>query len=332
MAVRRILEIAGLSLLLALSAGRLAMAADGSSASSSGSSEDFSSAPDETLIPPFAPQNTAPDQVVPGVMANTAAQQLPEGFVPQAPGSISAGAAQTTGGIVGYKPIPESMLSGQTALATPVAGQPAVNGAGQSLLGGPSFTMGPYTLGKDDVVQIIVRGQPEFSGTFAVGHNGAIQYGYVGDIVADGLTKEELRQVVTEKLKQYVRVPAVQVSIVGFNSKAIYVLGLVARPGKYAMRGDTIKIRDAVVAAGLLVKHAAMRRVHIIKSDPKDPSYRVIDIYEVLFKGKMKQNVDLVNGDIVVIPTTLFGKVTGFIADLVDPASHASAVAALAAI
>lgn len=311
--------------------GRLALAADGPTAASSSSEPDAPNNNNEPFTPTVTPVNVAPSQVIPDVMSATTAQQLPQGFTPQVPGSISAGAVQTTSGIIGYRPISESMLPATAASATQVTGQPAPS-VGQSLLGGPAFTMGPYTLGKDDVIQIIVRGQPEFSGTFAVGHSGAIQYGYVGDIVADGLTKEELRQVLTEKLKQYVRVPAVQVAIVGFNSKAIYVLGQVARPGKYAMRGDTIKIRDAVIAAGLVIKHAAMRRVHIIKSDPNDPSYRVIDLYDVLLKGKMKQNVDLVNGDIIVVPTTFFGKVTGFIADLVDPASHAGAVAALAAI
>lgn len=276
-------------------------------------------------------QDAASLQQTPGAIERGASRPSQEGYLPLGLGAVSTGATQTTSGIVGYKPIPDSLLPTAATPATPVTGQ-AAPGPGQTNVGGPVFTMGPYTLGRDDVVQIVVRGQPDFSGTYAVGHNGSIQYGFIGDVPADGLTKEELRAKLTEKLKQYVRVPAIQVTIVGFNSKAIYILGQVAHPGKYAMRGDSIKIRDAVIAAGLVTQRAALSRVHIIKSDPNDPSYKIVNIKNVLFKGKMRDNIALVNGDIIVIPTTFWGKVTGFISSLTDPAQHAGTVAALAAL
>ena len=190
--------------------------------------------------------------------------------------------------------------------------------------------MGPYTLGEDDVVQIIVRGQPDFSGTFVVNHEGNIQYGLLGDIKADGLIKDQLRDVIIEKLKRYIRVPAVQVTIAGFNSKAIYILGEVARPGKYAMRGDTIKIRDALIAAGLVTTRAALKRVHVIKADPNDPTYRVLNLKKVLYKGQMKNNIDLVHGDIVVVPSTVWAKINTFLNELLSPATKAGSVASLA--
>jgi len=51
-----------------------------------------------------------------------------------------------------------------------------------------------YTLGRGDVIEIIVRNQPEFSGKFVIGPDGNIQYRFVGDIKAEGLTKEELKK------------------------------------------------------------------------------------------------------------------------------------------
>lgn len=244
--------------------------------------------------------------------------ELAPGLVPNVPA-----------GFFGYTPIPESMLPIGAEPATPVTGQPA-QGPIASNLGGPVLTTGPYTLGRDDVVYIEVRGQRDFTGSFVIGPEGTIQYGLVGDITADGLTKEELRVLLEDHLKQYVRVPSVNVTIVGFNSKAIYILGRVARPGKYIMRGDRIKIRDAVIAAGLMTKHAKLRRVYIIKSDPSDPTHRIVDLKKVLYDGKMKQNIDLVHGDIVVVPTTTWGKVNDFLGELISPASKASSVASLA--
>ncbi len=273
------------------------------------------------LVDPLTPQGPGP--------INEGARQVDPGAIEGDPGAFDAfsGAGQLHPDIVGYMPIPETALPGGANAGTRPG--PAT-GATMTNLGTPVYTLGPYTLGRDDVIHIVARGQPEFSGTYAIGHDGKIQYGFVGDLEAAGLTKEQLRQVVVERLKQYVRVPVVQVTIAAFNSKAIYVLGRVARPGKYAMRGDTIKVRDAVIAAGLVVRHAKLRRVHIVKSDPNDPSYRVVDLQKVLYQGKMKQNVDLVNGDIVVIPTTVWGGINDFLSELVSPAGHAGSAAALA--
>lgn len=234
-------------------------------------------------------------------------------------------------GFVAYKPISESDIARGASPASQAPTAQPVNVSNATNLGAPSI-WGPYTLGPDDVVRIEVREQPEFTGVYAVGRDGKIQYGFVGDIDADGLTKEELAKAVEEKLTAYIRVPVVNVTIVGFNSKAIYILGRVARPGKYAMRGDSIKIRDAVIAAGLMVHHAKLRKVHIIKADPTTPSFRIVDLQKVLYLGQMKENVDLVTGDIIVIPTTIWGVFNDFLNELLSPAGHASSVATLAAL
>ena len=217
--------------------------------------------------------------------ADDAAEQTPQGPGP-APGPGFAPAD-----VVGYRPIPESMLPSAVNPGLNQTGVPQAAMPYPTNLGGPAMQMGPYTLGPDDVVYVEVSGQPEFTGRYVVGADGTIQYGFVGDIPADGLTKEELASRVAEKLQKYIRVPSVYVTIVGFNSKAIYILGEVARPGKYAMRGDSIKIRDAVIAAGLITTRAALSRVHVIKSDPKDPSYKVLNLKKVLLKGIMQDNI-----------------------------------------
>lgn len=242
--------------------------------------------------------------------------------------------AASSNGIVAYQPISDSMLPQTVGASNPSQASPlkGANVPTATNLGGTTFTMGPYTLGRDDVINILVQGQPDFTGTYVIGPDGTIQYSFIGDVKADGLTKDELAQVLTEKLKKYVRTPTVRITIAAFNSKAIYILGRVARPGKYAMRGDSVKIRDAVIAAGLVIRHAKLRRVHIVKSDPTDPTFRVIDLFNVLYKGKTKENIELVNGDIVVVPTTIWGGINDFLSELISPAGHAGSVAALAAL
>ncbi len=213
----------------------------------------------------------------------------------------------------------------------PAIGIPGVQAPGPvpTNLGGQVSTLGPYTLGPDDVVAIDVQLQPEFTGTFVVGHDGMIQYGIIGDVTVNGLTKEELAQALTERLKQYVRFPQVNVTIIGFNSKAIYILGRVAVPGKYAMRGDVIKLRDALIAAGLEGQYAALGRVRIIKTDPEHPQKRVVNLGKVVYQGKTAEDVDLVNGDVVVVPTTMWGYVAIFFRSVFSPAVRVAKWAAI---
>ncbi len=254
-----------------------------------------------------------------------------------------------TGNIIGYKPIPNDALgaaipasqSGQAQLgATPaypsVTPQGRTANSRQSQLPAAYLTGilgdGIYTLGRDDVIRINVRNQPEFSGDFAIDFNGRIQYNYLGDLPVAGLTKYEIQQVLERLLEKYVRVPSVNVQIVAYNSKVVYIIGEVGHPGKFIMRGDAIKLREAILAAGLPTHDAALGRVHVIKPDLNDPRIRVINMKPILYKGKLKDDVDLFPCEIVVVPSTVLSKVNDFLGTLLSPIPRAASVAALAAL
>lgn len=183
-----------------------------------------------------------------------------------------------------------------------------------------------YTLGKGDVIEIIVRNQPEFSGKFVIGPDGNIQYRFVGDIKAEGLTKEELKRVLVEKLKKYVKIPEVSVAILEYRSKFVYILGEVNRPGKYPMMGDKVSLRDAIIAAGLPRDTAALRRVYVIKPDKKKPVYKKVDLYKLLYKGILKEDVTLTPGDLVVVPATVPSEINKALGNLLSPLTRAAVV------
>lgn len=254
-------------------------------------------------------------------------------------------APAASGNIIGYRPITNeslgSIVSGQpqATQAYPMSlGAPGQAGAGQmqSPTGGlPSSYQtgilgdGPYTLGRDDVIQIDVRNQPEFSGHYQIGFDGRIQYSYIGDIPIAGLTKYEVQQVLEKLLEKYIRVPSVGVQILAYNSKVVYVIGEVRSPGKFIMRGDAIKLREAILAAGLPTRYAALKRVHVIQPALAEPRVRVINVKKILYKGKLKDDVDLFPGEIVVIPSTVLSSVNLFLGDLLSPITRGARVAAL---
>ncbi len=181
----------------------------------------------------------------------------------------------------------------------------------------------PYTLGKEDVLDIVVRNQPEFSGLFVIGPDGKIQYSFVGDIQAEGLTKEELKQVLIEKLDKFVKFPVVSVAIAEYNSKTVYILGEVFRPGRYPLKGDSISLRDAVIEAGLPTRDAALRRVYVFKSDTEKLEYKKVDLFKVLYRGRPRDNIELVSGDIVVVPSTVPSEINRALANILSPFSRA---------
>ena len=235
-----------------------------------------------------------------------------------------------SGNIIGYQPIPNSALS---SVGQGVPGrQPGVPGQPQlpmAYVTGVVGGEGLYTLGRDDVIHIEIRDQPEFSGDFIVGFDGRIQYNYLGDVPIAGMTKYEVQQVLEKLLQQYVRVPVVTVTIVQYNSKVVYVIGEVNRPGKYIMRGDTIKLREAILAAGLPTHHAALSRTHVIKPDLENPLVRKINLKRILYKGKLAQDVDLYPGEIIVVPSTVLSSINNFLSELLNPVTRAAAAAAI---
>ncbi len=257
--------------------------------------------------------------------------------------------APLTDNIVAYQPIPNSALPDHaTVLAqaqpqamnammgpSPVQQAPSLQSraprAGNYDYGTWVIGNGPYTLGRDDVLHIQVRNQPDFTGDYVIGPEGEIQYSYLGDVKVLGKNKQEIEELLTKMLEKYVRTPQVTVTVVAYNSKAVYIIGEVNRPGKYAMRGDVIKLREAIVAAGLPTRYAALQRTHIVKPDLQEAKDRKIDLKKILYQGKLKEDIDLYPGEIIVVPSTVLHKVDLFLSDLLDPVTRASAAAAIGA-
>lgn len=266
-----------------------------------------------------------------------AANEEQPAYQPLQEQSVTQEGPAPSGTIIGYRPIPSTALpavSGQPPShpSLPVgSGQPAFPAQQPTTYDYTTWLVGqgPYTLGRDDLIRIQVRNQPEFSGDFLVGPDGYIQYNYLGDIPVVGMTKHEVEQVLAKLLETYIRVPQVSVAIAAYNSKAVYVIGEVNRPGKYLMRGDMIKLREAIIAAGLPTRAAALWRTHVIQPDLKHPRVRKVNLKRILYKGKLRDDIDLNPGEIVVVPSTVLSAVNSFLSQLLNPITRAAAAAAL---
>lgn len=159
-------------------------------------------------------------------------------------------------------------------------------------------------LGVDDVFDVRVVGEPEWSGEYRVGVDGTIDYPYLGRLKIVGLRPGEVQEELTKRLKEgYIRNPQVVIHVKELNSRKIVVLGQVQKPGP-VVYFPRMTIVDTIAAAGGFTEIAAKNTVHVRRErDGKvlTNSYRVADISE----GR-SPNVVMLPGDVVVVEERLF--------------------------
>ncbi|MCX7661913.1 MAG: polysaccharide biosynthesis/export family protein [Candidatus Omnitrophica bacterium] len=179
----------------------------------------------------------------------------------------------------------------------------------------------PYTLGPDDVLEINVLAHPELSGSVKVQPSGEIILPLVKEVIkAEGLTKDTLEVKLKEVLSKYIKDVQLNVVITGYSSKQWYIIGAVGFHGEYPMGKTRLTLMEALYTAGLpLEATSAMRRVLLIRPHKKDPFYRKIDVAEILYKGRMADNVLIQPGDIIYVPKTVINKFATVIGQIVSP-------------
>lgn len=96
----------------------------------------------------------------------------------------------------------------------------------------------PYLLGPNDVVRVLVYGQPEFQeGEYGqrVDPSGRLSIPLAGAVFVAGMTIDEARLAVQGALEPYLRAPSVTLSLMEPSSRRIYLLGQVEDPGTYPL-------------------------------------------------------------------------------------------------
>ena len=182
-----------------------------------------------------------------------------------------------------------------------------------------------YTLGVNDIVEITVARHTELTGQYTINNEGKVQYEFVGDVQVSGKTKKDVTGLLKKLLSKYIISPDVNVKIVGYNSKVVYVIGEVGSPGKIFMRGDTITVREALMQAGLPLLSANTPKGSLITpSTDGKPLQKNIDINKLLIKGDLRENLVMNPGDVLYVPPTLLAKAMRVIQPVAAPIGTAA--------
>ncbi|WP_259365830.1 XrtA/PEP-CTERM system exopolysaccharide export protein [Colwellia sp. MB02u-6] len=165
-----------------------------------------------------------------------------------------------------------------------------------------------YLIGAGDVVNIFVWRNPEVSGTFIVRPDGMITTSLVEDIPVSGKTPTELARSIEEILATYLREPVVTVTVnnfVGPFSEQIRIIGEAAQPQSVSYI-QQMTLLDVMIRVGGLTEFANGNGAILVRIENGLQKQYDIFIEDLIKNGEISANVDVLPGDIIVIPETWF--------------------------
>lgn len=161
----------------------------------------------------------------------------------------------------------------------------------------------PYTIGVTDVLKITVWKNPELSiDAVPVRADGMISVSLINDVQAEGLTPEELKDVITRELSEYIAEPNVTVIVVQMNSRFVSVIGEVAQDTRVPLTRD-LRVLEAIAQAGGFGPFADKSDVRIVRRNADGTETEFRFDYVAYIRGRAPgTNIVLQHGDTIVVP------------------------------
>ncbi|GGI82250.1 polysaccharide biosynthesis/export family protein [Legionella impletisoli] len=151
-------------------------------------------------------------------------------------------------------------------------------------------------------------GQPGY----LVNADGLIYFPLVGYVKVAGKTVDEIRGVITARLKKYVPNPQVNVRVADYRGQKVYVLGEVNKPGFLPLNDQPLTIADALTLSGWINPDAAAPGyTYVIRGNYKEPLIFWLDA-KTPDKMLLAERFSLRPGDILYVssaPATRWNRV-----------------------
>ncbi len=141
-----------------------------------------------------------------------------------------------------------------------------------------------------------------------VSNTGMIDVPYLGPIQAAGLSLEDLRsKVATELTKELYVHATVRLQVLAFSQGAVnrgrvHLSGQIRRVGPFEIDiSERPTLGQTILAAGGLADFGDPRNVRIIRREGGETRTIVVDLREVLNKGHIEKDVELRDGDFIIV-------------------------------
>ena len=165
-----------------------------------------------------------------------------------------------------------------------------------------------YSIGPGDSLQIFVWDHADLSTTVQVRPDGKISTPLVEDLQAAGRTSTELARDIETVLREYVRTPVVTVIMQGFvgeGSQQIRVVGQAVAPQAIQYK-QGMTLLDVMIQVGGLAQFASGNKAKIIREVGGETVEIRVRLDDLINDGDINENVDMVPGDVLIIPQSFF--------------------------
>ena len=139
-----------------------------------------------------------------------------------------------------------------------------------------------YRIGVTDLLVIQVWNNKDIDLRVPVRSDGMISVPLIDDVPAEGLTPEELKEVITEELSEFISAPDVTVVVIQTNSQQASILGGVGRSRTFSLDKD-MRVLDAIATAGGFTTWAKKNQVRILRKTPNGIAEYRFNITEYRF-------------------------------------------------
>jgi len=157
-----------------------------------------------------------------------------------------------------------------------------------------------YVIGSEDALEVTYWRDTNLSALVTVRPDGFITLPLLGDVEAAGLTPSGLSARIETLATAFVKSPAVIVSVRQANSLRAFIMGEVARPGLYVLRGPTT-VLQLIAMAGGLTEYADRKHIRIVGAGPGTPTVITVNYEALVRRGRLEQNAVLKAGDTVLV-------------------------------
>ncbi|NEP38413.1 MAG: polysaccharide export protein [Okeania sp. SIO2H7] len=176
-----------------------------------------------------------------------------------------------------------------------------------------------YTLGGGDRIQIDIFNIPEYSGKngqHQVQIDGTLNLPLVGNVLVEGKTLDEAKELIQEKYSEYLQISIVNLNLLAARPLKIAIAGEVQHPGSYTISpivdgGEDTQsgtqlptVTKALQVAGGVTTSADVRQIKIRRTQLNAPEQVInINLWELLQDGNLRQDIPLRDGDTLFVPS-----------------------------
>jgi len=158
-----------------------------------------------------------------------------------------------------------------------------------------------YVIGTDDVLSIVYWKDKDMSADAQVRPDGRIALPLINEVVAAGLTPEQLREKITEESRNYMEDANITVVVRQINSRKVFITGEINKPGPYPLTAET-SVLQLIAMAGGLREYANSKKIIIMRTVAGRSTSLPFNYRDVTSGKNLQQNVLLQPGDTVVVP------------------------------